>query len=419
MIAMTLEQFEDTIQIRFFGFCSYLRSERGGQHMKKMMKEGFERTNHPMLKVTAVGLAILIGAGLYQGTKEEVQLVVDGQEQKILTHKENVREVVEMMGYSLENYEVTPAVETSVEDGLKVIIEPKRTITVKVDGKEVQHVTTAKTVEEALVSQGVLLASADQTFPEKTTKITDNLEIEVSRAFPVTVQDGNKKKVVQTVSTTVADFLKEQNIEYDSNDKITPKLTEILHANDTVKVVRIQKITDVVEETIAIQTEKRTNAKLVSGTTKVVRKGSVGKVERTYEITKENGKITSKKLIDQNITKEMVTKVVHVGTKNPSRGDVAGAELVVTATAYTPYCSGCSGKTATGIDLRENPDMKLIAVDPSVIPLGTKVYVEGYGYAVAGDIGGSIQGNKIDILMPNKQAAYRWGVKTVKVRIIG
>lgn len=388
-------------------------------NMITKMKEGFERTNSPALKVAAVGLTILIGAGLYQGTKEEVHLIVEGEEQTILTHKDNVSEVVEMMGYDLQNNEIVPALDTDVEDGLKIIVEPTKNITVKVDGKEVEHVTTAKTVGEALESQGLLLASADQIFPAKATKLTDNLEIEVNRAFLVTLQDGNNKKLFQTVSTTVADFLKEQNIKYDSNDIITPKLTEKLQENDLVKVVRIQKITDVVEEKIAIQTEKRTNPNLANGKTKTVRKGSEGKVAKTYAIVKENGKIKSKKLISQTVTKEMVTKIVQVGTKNPSRGDVAGKEMVVKATAYTPYCTGCSGRTATGINLRANPSMKLIAVDPSVIPLGTKVYVDGYGYAIAGDTGGSIKGNKIDVLMPNKQAAYQWGVKSVKIRIIG
>ena len=66
----------------------------------------------------------------------------------------------------------------------------------------------------------------------------------------------------------------------------------------------------------------------------------------------------------------------------------------MTATAYTAHCNGCSGITATGINLRANPNLKVIAVDPSVIPLGSKVWVEGYGYAVAGDTGGAIKGNE-------------------------
>lgn len=93
-------------------------------------------------------------------------------------------------------------------------------------------------------------------------------------------------------------------------------------------------------------------------------------------------------------------------------------EMTVTATAYTAYCEGCSGTTAYGINLRENPHMKVIAVDPNIIPLGTKVWVEGYGYAIAGDTGGAIKGNKIDVFIPSHDQAMQWGVKKVKIKIL-
>lgn len=95
-----------------------------------------------------------------------------------------------------------------------------------------------------------------------------------------------------------------------------------------------------------------------------------------------------------------------------------GKTISVTSTAYTASCDGCSGVTATGIDLNKDPNAKVIAVDPSVIPLGTKVHVEGYGYAIAGDTGGAIKGNKIDVHVPSKGEATNWGVRTVNVTIV-
>src|SRR5690625_1047455 len=98
--------------------------------------------------------------------------------------------------------------------------------------------------------------------------------------------------------------------------------------------------------------------------------------------------------------------------------DSEGQTFSVTATAYTANCDGCSGVTSTGVDLNSNPDAKVIAVDPSVIPLGSEVYVEGYGYATAADVGGAINGNKIDVHVPTKDEAYSWGVRTVDVTIV-
>lgn len=96
----------------------------------------------------------------------------------------------------------------------------------------------------------------------------------------------------------------------------------------------------------------------------------------------------------------------------------ASKTFTVTSTAYTADCAGCSGYTATGINLKANPDAKVIAVDPSIIPLGSTVFVEGYGYAKAGDTGGAIKGKKIDVFVPTKQEALSWGVRTVKVTIV-
>ncbi|PLT27654.1 LysM peptidoglycan-binding and 3D domain-containing protein [Peribacillus deserti] len=92
--------------------------------------------------------------------------------------------------------------------------------------------------------------------------------------------------------------------------------------------------------------------------------------------------------------------------------------VTVQATAYTADCEGCSGITATGVNIKDNPNAKVIAVDPQVIPLGSKVYVEGYGYATAEDTGGAIKGNRIDVFIPNEQNALNWGSKTVKVTVI-
>ncbi|MFC5604487.1 3D domain-containing protein [Sporosarcina koreensis] len=105
--------------------------------------------------------------------------------------------------------------------------------------------------------------------------------------------------------------------------------------------------------------------------------------------------------------------------KTPSRSDDDNVvkEITVSASAYTANCNGCSGITSTGINLKRNPDAKVIAVDPSIIPLGTKVYVEGYGYAIAGDTGSAIKGNKIDVFFPSKSEAYKWGRKQVKIKI--
>ncbi|MED0872828.1 cell wall-binding protein EntC [Bacillus mobilis] len=113
-----------------------------------------------------------------------------------------------------------------------------------------------------------------------------------------------------------------------------------------------------------------------------------------------------------------------VAKENETSAPSSSRELQVVATAYTAdplengYKAGDQVKSALGHNLTANPNMKLIAVDPSVIPLGSKVWVEGYGVAIAGDTGGAIKGHKIDVLMPDKGTSSNWGRKTVTVKIL-
>ena len=130
-------------------------------------------------------------------------------------------------------------------------------------------------------------------------------------------------------------------------------------------------------------------------------KSDTVKVNQKLKISSKEATTTEKKKIPSRTTDDEVVK-----------------EIVVSASAFTATCNGCSGVTSTGINLKRNPDVKVIAVDPKVIPLGTKVHVEGYGYAVAGDIGSAIKGNKIDVFFSSKSDAYKWGRKSVTVKIL-
>lgn len=89
--------------------------------------------------------------------------------------------------------------------------------------------------------------------------------------------------------------------------------------------------------------------------------------------------------------------------------------MMMEATAYAGH-----GITASGNPTNRNPNgYSTIAVDPRVIPMYSKVYVEGYGYAIALDTGGAIQGNRIDLFMNSEAECNSWGIRTVKVYVIG
>lgn len=135
---------------------------------------------------------------------------------------------------------------------------------------------------------------------------------------------------------------------------------------------------------------------------------------QVLKVTKPAKAKTSAKKV---VKKKTVKKKTSTNKKTAVSKKATYKTMTVKATAYTASCKGCSGITATGINLKKKPNAKVISVDPKKIPLGTKVYVEGYGEAIAGDTGSAIKGNKIDLHMPTKKKALNWGVRSVKIKV--
>ena len=374
------------------------------------------------------GFLVLCSATGYAGyewTKETVTLYVNGKEQKVRTHANTVAELLKEQNIELKQGDfISISPQEKIVDRLTVKWEASKPIVLVVDGVEKKLRTTAKTVKDVLYVQQVELGEHDEVLPGVDEKVKENMKIVVNKAFPITLNDGGKQQQVWSTSTTVADFLAKQHITLRELDRVQPTLNEKIQSDTKINIVRVEKVTDVVEEPVNFVVVKKKDAQLEKGKQKVISEGEKGIVAKQYEVILENGKEVSRKLLKTETIKPSKNRIVAVGTKAAprilaSRGSgEAAEELYVIATAYTAYCGGCSGTTATGVNLRANPNAKVIAVDPRVIPLGTRVYVEGYGYAVAADTGANVKGYKIDVFFPDKSTAYRWGTKRVKIKII-
>ncbi|PLT31878.1 3D domain-containing protein [Peribacillus deserti] len=145
---------------------------------------------------------------------------------------------------------------------------------------------------------------------------------------------------------------------------------------------------------------------------------SVAKLKSLNKLSSD--RIKPKQILKLSAAKPAVKTAKAVSKAKPAPKAKAPAykEITVTATAYTASCGGCSGITATGLNLKKNPNAKAISVDPRIIPLGSKVYVPGYGYAVAADKGSAVKGKKIDVFISSKSKAIQWGRKTVKIKVM-
>jgi len=394
--------------------------------MKNLFSQSLIKKKWAIISASFIVFIALVGFITYETAKDTVALTLDGKKRVVETHASTVQELFEEQNIVLQKEDyVYPTKDSKVTNNLKVVWKPAKQVHLsKENGKE-SIWTTSETVKDFLKEQKIVLNEHDQVKPNPKTILKKGMKVIVNRAFPVSLFDGGNEQEAWSTSTTVADFLTQQEVALTELDRVEPALDEKVMENGMINVIRVEKVTDVVEEPInyAVVTQKDEN--LAKGTEKVVTEGQEGLVSKEFEVILENGKEISRVLLNEQKLKDKQDKVVAVGTKSEplqvaSRGSETGngKEIYVTSTAYTASCNGCSGSTATGINLHENPNIKVIAVDPSVIPLGTKVYVEGYGYAVAADTGGAINGNKIDVFFPSKTDAYRWGRKTVKIKIL-
>lgn len=151
---------------------------------------------------------------------------------------------------------------------------------------------------------------------------------------------------------------------------------------------------------------------VAQGKTAVLSSGSPTIKAQTWKIKTVDGQVVEKKLVAEQIVRQGTDKVVALG-QGAYRGQAQ--EILMVATAYSAEEPGLGTRTAMGTRVRYG----VVAVDPNVIPLGTKLYVEGYGYAVAEDVGSKIKGNRIDVYFNTLSECNRWGKRVVKVYILG
>ncbi|MFC3882056.1 ubiquitin-like domain-containing protein [Bacillus songklensis] len=382
-----------------------------------------------------IGSFVVVSAVLsfaaYTTTQASVSLTIDGKKKKLRTHAQTVSELLKEQDIKVrdEDY-LSHALSAKVNSDMNIVWEPAKSIELVVDQQKRNIWTTADTIKEVLAKEKIHISKYDQVQPDLDTSVQDNLTVQVDKAFPVKLNHGGNEQKVWSTSTTVADFLEQREIKLNDLDRVEPSLSSPVKPNTVVNVVRVEKVTDVVEEPIGYAVVTKNDPSLEKGIEKIVSEGTEGRVAKHYEVVMENNKEVSRKLVKTEQLKESKDRIVAVGSKatkpvtktavaQVSRDDhQSGREFYVQSTAYTAFCSGCSGKTRTGIDLRANPNAKVIAVDPSIIPLGSKVYVEGYGYAIAADTGGAIKGNKIDVFFADKSRAYTWGRRTIKIKVL-
>jgi uncharacterized protein YabE (DUF348 family) len=299
-------------------------------------------------------------------------------------------------------------------------------VVVKVDGKQYVWRTLKTSVRDALAEKGINVKRADLVSPDLDEKVTENLTISIQRAFPVTISAAGVSSQIYTTPRTVREVLTRARVNFSDKDKISPGLEQFVTPNMQIFVVTLTET--VITQRVALipGTQYMRDRNLERGTRQLLRPGEAGIMEQQYKVFYENGREVKRIRLMDRILKPAVNAIIALGIKSAvrvlqtSRGSYRYLEVkAMEASAYSPGPESCGkyaayGRTYTG----KRAGYGLVAVDPRVIPMGTRLYIEGYGAAEAADKGSAIKGNRIDLCYETYREAVMFGRRRVRVYIL-
>lgn len=276
-----------------------------------------------------------------------------------------------------------------------------------------------------VVALGLLLIYALQVSRGKQQPVVSQ---DIPRAV-LTVESYNQVRSFDVpIGLNLREALAQGEVPVSSLDRLSMPLDASIDRETVVRLVKVDQEWVVEEEAIPFPRQFQVGLNVEFGKTAIVQKGVPGIREKTYQLRKEDGKEIQKTLIWERVNRQPLLQIEQVGTFIISPEEAVRASVAypaptnndyieMEATAYSPSVFETDGDPWT-TSIMLHSGYGIVAVDPKVIPYFTPLYIEGYGYAVAGDTGGAIRGNRIDVFFYNWHETDRWGRRMVKVWIL-
>lgn len=322
-------------------------------------------------------------------------------------------------------------------------------ITLVIDGKVQTLETRDAMLGDVLAKEQISLQPHDALSIGLSDEIKDGDRVVINRAQAIKITTDGTTKTLYTTEDTIGQAIDKLGIGLESYDKIYPSLGTAVSADMEVKIVRVNK--QVVQRTTALpfRVIKTADPSLTKGTVRVAQAGKPGVMIQHIEKIYQDGELASMRMVGKEVQTVTKDKIIAIGTKPLPKAVVAttvtsksttsktskvsaksnnvaskaGVDFEykkiirnVSMTAYSSEEPGIGNRTASGTRVTEG---RTIAVDPSVIPIGWWVYIEGLGFRRAEDTGGAIKGNKVDVYYDSLSHARNFGRKSRTIYVIG
>ena len=226
----------------------------------------------------------------------------------------------------------------------------------------------------------------------------------------VTLIENGVAVGVVTKAHTVVGVLRSAGVQISPNDYISPSVASNVMSGETIQVATITKHITTLNVALPYSVQTKTNPNLAPGISEVVQPGRQGLAVETESVVEAGSRVLATTIVSKTVVKHPVTEVLSVAAPSGTTVSFGGPyvkKIYVEETAYWANPAWSTGYTYTGVKAA----IGSIAVDPTVIPLGTRLYVPGYGYGVADDTGGAIKDYHIDLFFPTKSEVDAWGTR--------
>lgn len=352
-----------------------------------------------------------------------VVIVADGREKLLYAHDEAPADLLAHTGVTIGRFDSVeirpPAVTDPSDTRLRVVVKRAKEIYLEEGGVRTTLHSHAATVGEAMVEAGIRLYRADLLSPSPATPLEHGMHIQLERSIPVLVHVDGHVLRTRTHRTRAGEVLADLGVTLSGQDYTRPSLDATLTEGMEIQVFRVTESVFVEQSPIPFDSVWQPNPDAEIDTTGLMQEGEPGVLERRVRLRYENGQVVDRRVEGESVVLAPKNRIMGYGTKVIVRTlDTPGGPVEywrvmrMLATSYSASTAGVStsasyyGRTVTGMTMRHG----IVAVDPSVVDLGTEVYVPGYGVGLAADTGGAIKGARIDLGYDddNLQLWHRW-----------
>lgn len=326
-------------------------------------------------------------------------------------------------------YPPPPGARLPAPAGTRIAVVRAVPVSVVVDTFRIETRTAAPTVAELLDELGMTVREEDLVRPPLEARLTAGMSVHLAKAKSVHLVLDGKEQTLYTRADTVADILRLLGIELGPDDVVSLPLDTRVENGLSLTIALTREVEETVEQPIQPPVVYETDPTLPPGSVRII-PGREGIRVLRFRVTYKNGQEVARvQLPGVTVAREPVP-TRHISGP-PSAGpsapldapDYSGPykrKITVVTTWYNASHGGKSrddpsyGITATGVRV----DKGICAVDPSVIPLGTWMYIPGYGLCLAADVGGGVKGYHVDLGFPESVGDPGWGKRILDIYIL-